>query len=166
MNKVIVIGCPGSGKSVFSRRLNELTGLPLFHLDLLRWRKDRTFRSRDELIEKIEEIGKSEKWIMDGNYGSTMELRMSLCDTVIFLDYPTDVCLEGINERRGKVRPDMPWVEPVDEIDEEFVDFVRNYNEVNRPVVLERISKFSDKNLIVFKSRNESEEFLDSLCNK
>lgn len=163
MKKVIVIGCPGSGKSVFSRALHDITWLPLYHIDMIRWREDKTFLSREELIEKINEIGSTDEWIMDGNYGATMELRMSFCDTIIFLDYPTEVCLEGIMSRRGKPRPDLPWIEPVDEIDEEFVESVKNYNTINRPVVLERINKFSDKNVIVFKSRTESDSFLDYL---
>ena len=163
MKKVIVIGCPGSGKSVFSRALHEITGLPLYPLDLLRWRADRTFISREEMIEKIHEIGATDAWIMDGNYGATMELRMALCDTIIFLDYPTEVCLEGVLARRGTARPDLPWVEPADEIDPEFLASVRNYNAVNRPAVLERIAKFSDKTAFVFHSRAEADRFLASL---
>ena len=161
MKKVIVIGCPGSGKSVFSRTLHNITGLPLYHLDMINWRKDRTFISREELTEKINAIGATDEWIMDGNYGGTMELRMSLCDTIIFLDYPTEICLEGIMSRRGKIRPDMPWTEPEDEIDEEFVNSVKNYNSVNRPVVLERIKKFSDKKVFIFTSREEADSFLE-----
>ena len=116
MKKVIVIGCPGSGKSVFSRALHKITGLPLYHLDMIYWREDKTFLSREELIEKINEIGATDEWIIDGNYGGTMELRMSLCDTIIFLDYSTDVCLEGIMTRRGSQRPDIPWTDS-DELD-------------------------------------------------
>ena len=163
MKRVIVIGCPGSGKSVFSRALHDITGLPLYHLDLIRWREDRTFIPREELIEKIKEIGKTDEWIIDGNYGATMELRMSLCDTIVFLDYPTDVCLEGIKARRGMSRPDMPWVELPDENDTEFIDSVRNYNSVSRPAVLERIKKYSDRTVIIFGSRKEADNFLDSL---
>ena len=163
MKKVIVIGCPGSGKSVFSRALHDITGLPLYHLDLIRWRADRTFIPREELIEKIREIGETDEWIIDGNYGSTMELRMSLCDTIIFLDYPPAVCLEGIESRRGRERPDMPWTEREGEVDEEFIDSVKNYNSVNRPTVLERIKKFADKTVIILGNREEADFFLASL---
>ena len=163
MKKVIVIGCPGSGKSVFSRELHDITGLPLYHLDLIHWRKDKTFLSREELVKKINEIGETEEWIIDGNYGATMELRMSLCDTIVFLDYPTEVCLSGIESRRGKDRPDMPWVEREDEIDVEFIEFVKNYNTLNRPVVLERINKFPGKNVLIFTGRKEADAFLESL---
>lgn len=163
MKKVIVIGCPGSGKSVFARELNKKTGLPLYHLDMIRWRSDRTFISQEQMIEKIREIVLTDEWIIDGNYGSTMEMRMSHCDTIIFLDYPTEVSFDGIMSRRGTVRSDLPWVEPVDEIDSEFIEFVLNYNTVNRPVVLERIAKFPDKELHIFKSREEAGEFLETL---
>lgn len=163
MKKVIVIGCPGSGKSVFSRALHDVTDLPLYHLDSIYWREDRTFISREELIERINEIGATDEWIMDGNYGGTMELRMSLCDTIVFLDFPTDVCLEGIMARCGVARPDMPWVEPSDKPDEDFAEKVRSYNAVNRPKVLERINKYSDRNVIVFRSRTEADSFLESL---
>ena len=130
---------------------------------MLRWREDKTIVPDEELIQKILEIGTTDEWIMDGNYGATMELRMSLCDTVFFLDYPVDVCLEGVMARRGKARSDLPWIEPTDEIDEEFLDFIQNYNTVNRPVVLERLTKYSDKNTVIFKSRKDADTFLDSL---
>lgn len=162
MKKIIVIGCPGSGKSVFSRALHEKTGLPLYHLDMIYWRENKTFLTREELIEKINKIGKTDEWIMDGNYGGTMDLRMSLCDTIIFLDYPTDICLNGIMERRGTHRPDMPWVES-DELDGEFVDSVKNYNTNNRPRVLERINQYSDKQTLIFSSREEANAFLESI---
>ena len=162
MKKVIVIGCPGSGKSVFSRTLHDITGLPLYHLDMINWHEDKTTLSREELIEKINEIGATDEWIMDGNYGGTMELRMSLCDTSVFLDFPTDVCLEGIMARRGTQRPDMPW-QDADDLETEFVDSVKNYNSVNRPIVLERIKKFSDKKVFIFTSREEADSFLELL---
>ena len=162
MKKVIVIGCPGSGKSVFSRTLHDITGLPLYHLDMINWHEDKSTLSREELIEKINEIGATDKWIMDGNYGGTMELRMSLCDTIVFLDYPTDVCLEGIMARRGTQRPDMPWQDSND-LDEEFVDSVKNYYSQNRPTVLDRIKIFSDKKIFIFKSSPEADDFLKTL---
>ena len=165
MKKVIVIGCPGSGKSVFSRALHELTGLPLFPLDLICWSPDRTFLPKDEKIKKISEILSKDEWIIDGNYGSTMKMRMEKCDTIIFLDYPTEVCLDGIISRRGTKRPDLPWVEPSDEIDEEFIEFVKNYNTINRPVVLELMKKQDGKRQLVFKSREEADDFLQSFKN-
>ena len=88
-----------------------------------------------------------------------MELRMAACDTVIFLDYPLDVCLDGIKERRGKPRSDMPWIET--EEDAEFIEFIRNYSEQQKPKVLELLEKYSDKNIIIFKGREQADAFLN-----
>lgn len=158
MNKVIVIGCPGSGKSTFSKKLHKLTGLPLYHLDMLYWNSDRTTVSKEVFRKRLSEVIARDKWIIDGNYGSTIEMRMKECDTVFFLDYPTEICLEGIKERKGTVRTDMPWVETED--DEEFIKFIKSYNTESRPKVLELIKIYKDKNIFVFTSREEAEEYI------
>ena len=108
MKRIIVIGCPGSGKSTFSRKLHDKTGIPLYHLDLMFWREDKTTVPKDVFLSHLSEILVTDEWIIDGNYLSTMEWRIGACDTVIFLDYSTEVCLGGIRERRGKPRQDMP----------------------------------------------------------
>ena len=84
---------------------------------------------------------------------------MAACDTVIFLDYPLDICLYGIKERRGKPRSDMPWIET--EEDAEFIEFIRNYNEHQKPKVLELLEKYSDKDIIVWESREQADAFLN-----
>ena len=135
MKKIIVIGCPGSGKSTFSKSLHKITGIPLFHLDMLFWNEDKTTVEKSVFIDRLSKILQSDKWIIDGNYASTMELRMQKCDTIIFLDYPSDVCLDGIKERKGKPRSDLPWIEN-DEDDAEFIEFIKNYNSQSRPQVI------------------------------
>ena len=159
MKKVIVIGCPGSGKSTVSRALHNKTGIPLYHLDMMYWNADKTTVEKSVFLERLSAVLEKDEWIFDGNYGSTMELRMAVCDTVIFLDYPLDVCLDGIKERRGKPRSDMPWIET--EEDAEFIEFIRSYNEQQKPKVLELLEKYSDKNIIIFKSREQADAFLN-----
>ena len=114
------------------------------------------------VLESLENALNTDEWIIDGNYGSTMEMRMKACDTVIFLDLPTEMCISGILERRGKPRSDIPWYEPADSIDEEFLTFVRSYNENSRPRVMELLSRYSDKEMIVLKSRAEADGFLSA----
>ena len=159
MKKIIVIGCPGSGKSTVSRALHNKTGIPLYHLDMMYWNADKTTVEKSIFLERLSAVLEKNEWIIDGNYGSTMELRMAACDTVIFLDYPLDVCLDGIRERRGKPRSDMPWIET--EEDAEFIEFIKNYNEQQKPKVLELLEKYRDKNIIIFKSREQADAFLN-----
>lgn len=161
MNKVIVIGCPGGGKSTFARMLHEKTGLPLYYLDLMYWNADRTTVDRAVFHERLHATMEKESWIIDGNYASTMEMRLAACDTVFFLDYSLEVCLAGIDARRGKSRPDMPWVET--EGDEEFIAFIKNYSTDSRPKVMELLGRYSDKNIVIFKTRAEADAFLETM---
>ncbi len=64
--RAIVIGCPGSGKSTFSRKLRDSTGLPLYYLDLLWHKPDRTTVSREKFDKRLYEILMQEQWIIDG----------------------------------------------------------------------------------------------------
>ena len=164
MEKIIVIGCPGSGKSVFSRALHEVISIPLYHLDLLYWKEDKTTVTKEIFLGKLENILKTKKWIIDGNYGSTMKMRIQECDTVFFLDYPVEVCLDGIRERKGKARPDMPWVEEGE--DSEFISFIKSYKKESRPKVINLLRQYSEKNIIIFKSRSEADSYLNNLEKK
>ena len=161
MKRVIVIGCPGSGKSTFSRALREITGLPLVYLDQLYWNADRTVVYKSLFRARLAEAMAGECWIIDGNYGSTMEMRMQAADTVFFLDFSTDVCIEGVRARMGKPREDIPWVET--EEDGEFLDFIRTYRTDSRPKVLSLLEQYADKNVIVFHDRAEADGYLFAL---
>ena len=109
--KIVIVGCPGSGKSMLARRLHERTGLPVVHLDNVFWKPDKTHISKEEFDNKLAELLKADEWILDGNYSRTLSKRIEQADTVIVLDYPLDVCLAGARERVGKVRDDLPWIE-------------------------------------------------------
>ena len=163
MDRVLVIGCPGSGKSTFSRALAEKTGLPVVHLDQLNWNADRTTVAKEVFRERLRKAMEEPEWIIDGNYGSTMEARLAACDAVFFLDYPTEVCLNGVLSRRGTARPDMPWVEDPNDVDEEFLDFVRAYEHESRPTVLALLEQYQDREIVVFRSREEAARYLEML---
>ena len=165
MKKIIVIGCPGSGKSHFSRELNKITDIDLYHLDMMYWNADKTTVDRPIFLQRLTDALNKDAWIIDGNYTSTMELRMSMCDTVFFLDLPVEVCLEGVSQRRGRSRPDMPWIEV--EEDTEFTDFIKKFDEREAPLARALIEKYKDtKKIIIFKSREEADRFLLDLKNK
>ena len=159
MKKIIVIGCPGSGKSTLSRALHSKTEIPLYHLDMMYWNADKSTVEKRVFLQRLSEVLQKNEWIIDGNYASTMELRMQKCDTVIFLDYPLDICLDGIESRQDKARSDMPWVES-GQYDEAFIGFIKAYNSQSRPQVMALLEKYSDKDIHIFHSRDEADVFL------
>ena len=161
MNKIIVIGCPGAGKSTFSRKLRDKLSLPLHYLDMLWHKPDKTNYTREEFDEKLSLILKTDKWIIDGNYNRTLEMRLSACDTVFLLDFPTEVCLQGVESRIGIKREEMPWVE--EEFDSEFKEWIINFANDKLPYIYELLEKYNDKNIIIFKSREDSNRSLSEL---
>lgn len=162
MKKIMIIGNSGSGKSTLARKLSEKTGLPLYHIDMMYWTDKGVPVTRQWFLEKHNDVVGQEKWIIDGNFAGTMEIRMAACDTIIFLDYPTDVCLDGVRRRIGTKRPDIPWIETRE--DPVFMEYVSTYNEKVRPNVIEMIKKYQDKELIVLHSREEANLFIDTFC--
>lgn len=159
--KILVIGCPGSGKSYLSAKLSKATSLPLIHLDMLYWNSDKTTVERSLFLSRLQEALNGDEWIIDGNYISTMELRLKHCDTVIFLDFPTELCLQGLRERRGKPRADMPWFET--EEDEEFSSFVRSFNTEQRGKIFELLGGYNYVNQVTLTNREQLHEFLEKL---
>lgn len=158
MERVLVIGCPGSGKSTFARKLHQLTGIPLYYLDMIFHRPDKSIVSNEEFDSKLREILCRDKWILDGNYDRTLHVRLEKCDTVFWLDYPLDICLQGIEARRGTKREDMPWVET--EPDDEFIEFVKNFGRDKHPIMQRTLAQSAGKEIYVFKSRTEADCFL------
>ena len=162
MKRIIVIGCPGAGKSYFSKKLSSITGIPLYHLDLIWHKPDKTTVSRVEFDNKLSLILTFDEWIIDGNYSRTLETRIAACDSVFLFDLPTEDCLFGIEERIGKTRSDMPWTET--ETDPDFKKFVCEFSEKNQPRIYGLLDKYHDnKNVTVFKSRSEADRYIENL---
>ncbi len=162
MKKVIIIGCPGSGKTTFAEKLNKLTGLPLYYLDAVWHKPDKTHIPREEFDQRISEIFATPEWIIDGNYNRTIEMRLKECDTVFLFDLPTEVCLQGATERIGKGRYDLPWLEK--ELDPEFEEFIKDFPKTSLPQIYELIEKYKkEKHIIIFKSRKEADNYINNM---
>ena len=160
--KIMIIGCSGAGKSVFARKLRDKTGLPLYYLDQIWHKPDKTNITRDEFDASLSEIVQKECWIIDGNYHRTMEVRLRACDTVILLDYPTEVCLAGAAARVGTAHEDLPWVEDV--FDEEFRQWILDFRKEELPKIYNLLSKYeNEKNILIFKTRAEADAYLDEV---
>lgn len=162
MNKVIIIGCPGSGKTTFAEKLNKCTGLPLYYLDTIWHKPDKTHIPREEFVDRITKIFATNQWIIDGNYKRTIEMRLKECDTVFLFDLPTEVCLQGANERIGEGRYEMPWIET--ELDPEFKRLIEDFPNDTIPYIYELIDRYKEeKEIIIFKSRKEADEYINKL---
>ncbi len=162
MKKIIIIGSPGSGKSYLATRLNSITNIPLYHLDLLYHKEDGTHITREELIEKLKKIFKEDIWIIDGNYQRTLELRIKECDTVFLLDYPTEVCVKGAESRIGTERKDLPWKE--DKLNEEFKKDILDFSKNKLPEIYKLLEKYKkNREIIIFKSREEADNYIKKL---
>lgn len=163
MKRILVIGSGGAGKSTFSRKLGEVTGIDVIHLDSIYWRPNWEKTPKDEWESTVAELVRRDSWIMDGNFGGTREMRIKASDTVILLDIPRYICLYRVIKRaiayRGKHRPDMA-AGCNEKVDPEFLSWIWNYPRRGRRRALEEMEKFPDKRLVVLRSAREAEDFL------
>lgn len=164
MYKITVIGCCGAGKSVLSKKLGDLLSLPVHHLDCLFLKPGWVASEREEFIQKQEKIFTSDEWIMDGNYSSTLDIRLKNADTIIFLDINTIVCLWGIIKRyfkyRNTSRSDMTQGNN-EQITGEFLNYICAYRRQQRPGIMEKLKTLhKSKNIVILKNRQEIRGFL------
>lgn len=166
MNKVLVIGCPGSGKTTLSKALAEKTELPLIHLDRIQWTGNWECIRGEAFDRILEDELKKPHWIIDGNYNRTIPMRLEYCDTVIFLDYPLYVSFFGALKRvitnYGRVRDDMGG-NCRERFDPSFFWFILTFNIKNRRKYHQLLSRCEGKRIIILKSRKEAGRFFDSI---
>ena len=165
MERILVIGCPGSGKTRLAKRLGEKLKLPVVHLDNLWWTGNWENVSREEFDSRLETVLEEEQWIIDGNFSRTMPLRLQYCDTIVYLDYNRWQCLAGMAQRvianYGKSRPDMGGNCP-ERFDPEFVKFIWNFNKNNRNMNYTWIAQAKHAKTVILKNRKEAKAFLES----
>ena len=166
MERIIIIGSCGAGKSTLAVSLAQKTNLPLVHLDKIKFIGNWQERSKEDFDEILLSELKKPRWIIDGNYNRTIPLRMQYCDTVIFLDFPRLVCIWGVIKRvikyHGKTRPDMGGNCP-ERFDLDFMKFVWQFRYKHRKRYLEMLSGVSDKNIIILKNRRQVKKLLKDI---
>lgn len=168
MRRVLVIGISGAGKSTFARELARRTRLPLIHLDKEFWRPGWTTTPPPEWRAKVEALAARDTWIMDGNYGGTLDLRLPRADTVLWFDYPRLRCLRQIAWRiattYGRIRSDLAPGCP-EQIDWQFLRFVWNFPAKSRPTIVTALGQHMPASaaLIVFRRRGDVKRYLAGL---
>ncbi len=165
LKRILVIGSPGSGKSTFSRKLRDRTGLPLYYLDMLFHNPDRTTVSRVEFDERLSQILDLEEWIIDGNYQRTLPMRFEKCTHIFLFDLPLEQCLQGAEARIGQKREDLPWIET--ELDPDFRDHILDFHKNKIARIYELLEEYKDsRKITIFRSRKEADDWIDDLCSQ
>lgn len=158
--RILVLGCPGSGKSTFARHLAALIDLPLYYLDMLWHKPDKTTICREKFDVLLEKLLSRPKWIIDGNYQRTLPQRLAAATGVFLFDLDVSVCLAGIEQRIGKPRPDLPWTESG--IDPDFREYAVNFRREKLPVIL-RLLQSAHCRTVIFKSCGMADRYLSRL---
>lgn len=165
MQRILVIGSPGAGKSTLAHALARRTGLSLYHLDKLFWLPGWVERDRDEGRAELAGVLALDRWIIDGNYGSTLPMRLERADTVVSLDYPTHLCLAWVFKRwwqyRGRTRPDMTEGCP-ENLNLEFLYYVLVFRRAWRARNAAALGRF-DGEVLRFASPAATQAWLDRL---
>ena len=163
MERILIIGCGGAGKSTLARQLGNLTGLPVVHLDKLFWHPGWVESTKEEIDAKITAALDEPQWIMDGNYNRTLPMRIQKCDTVIYLDFSRFACLMGVAKRvlstYGTVRPDMAEGCP-ERFDLDFLRWVWNFNKNKREQYYRLLNEAEGVETIALKNRRAVRKFL------
>jgi GNAT superfamily N-acetyltransferase len=157
--KILVLGSPGAGKSYFSSQLAQAFSCPIVHMDMLYWKPNWEHVSDEEMRHLLDQAMAGERWIIDGNYASTLEYRYQKADIVFFLDYPPELCLQGEKERRGHPREDFPSFLTEGE-DPNFLKFIASFPKVGRFVIVDMAEKYIHTSFVRFSSREECNQFL------
>ena len=162
MKRILVIGCPGAGKTYFSKKLKEITSLPVVHMDNLYWNEDKTSISFDELNKKLLPYLKGEEWIVDGNYHDTLKLRLEYATDVFFLKMPREQCIEGILERIDQPRDDIPWVETKKDA-VELIEWTIDYEARTKADEEALLKEYPNVKVHIIKSRKNADTYLEKL---
>ncbi|MBI3965291.1 MAG: adenylate kinase, partial [Chloroflexi bacterium] len=165
---IVILGSGGAGKSTLARQLGALLGLPVVHLDTLFWRAGWVETPRDERLPLLEQVVRSDAWILDGSWAGTgLSLRLAAADTILFLDLPRTLCLYRVVSRwlafRGRTRPDLPEDCP-ERLDPEFARWIWEFPYRHRPRLLRAIAAHQDGRRVVrLRSTSAASAFLDAV---
>ncbi|WP_054027652.1 DNA topology modulation protein [Bacillus sp. FJAT-28004] len=167
MKKIVLIGSGGSGKSSLAQKLGDILAIEVYHLDAIFWKPGWVGTPKEEQKTVQEELVSRESWIIDGNYGGTIDIRLQAADTIVFFDLSKWVCIYRVLKRRvqyrNKKRNDM--AEGCEErINLQFLKWVWEYPEKQKPKILEKLHGISnEKEVIILKYPKDVRDFLEKV---
>lgn len=156
----------GAGKSTFARKLGEQLDLEVHHLDAYFWEPGWKERDKQD-FERIQlELVAGERWIIEGNYASTMGIRLAQADTFIYIELPLAVCVYRVLKRwikgRGKTRPDMAEGCP-EKMDKEFLKFIITTYTARKGAMRTRAAEFEasapNRKSIILQSQKQIDHY-------
>ena len=167
MQRVAIVGPCGAGKSTLARKLGEITGLPVYHMDRLYWLPGWVEERRKRFDKKLRKVVETEQWIIDGNYSRTFHIRLPRADTVIYLDFPRHIYFRRVIWRiikgYGRTRSDVSEG-CVERFDPEFLKLVWNIPKKSRPGILSALQEYNGTfSLYTLSTPREVREFLQKL---
>ena len=166
MERVLIIGSNGAGKSTFSFRLAEKTGLPLVHIDQIYWRDAWDVRPEAEFDRRVQTETQNPRWIIEGNNLHSLPRRLAWADTVFWFEFPPPLCVLNIFRRewayRGRVRPDMPD-QCVSRCDMKFLRMVWDFNRRNHRKIAAMLPNAENIRVIRFTNYRQVEGYLRTL---
>ena len=170
MERIMIIGCGGAGKSTLARKLGEILKLPVVHLDQIYWSPGNwEHLTKEEFDTRLSAELEKSQWIMDGNFSRTLPERIDTCDTVIYLDFNRMTCIMGVLKRvftgLGKVRPDMGEGCP-ERFDWRFLVWVWNFNKKNRAKTYQLLAEAQHAKVHILKNRKQVNQFLSNISNE
>ena len=162
MDRIAIIGCGGSGKSHLSRSLGTLLGITPVHLDGLYYDQDWKPLDKEQFAALQRDLVTAPRWIIDGNYASSLPIRLQAADTVIFLDLPGWTCLYGIAQRRLRHRGGQHKdIGVYDRITWNFVRYIFGYRRQMAPRVRRLIADHAgNAEVVVLRSRHAARDYL------
>lgn len=111
MRRILIIGSSGAGKSTIARAMGERLGIPVHHLDERMWRDGCKLVDPHDEASRVAHLLDEPTWILDGNYTASLPQRLRLADSVVWVDYPRELCmfraLKRVIAHFGRNRPDM-----------------------------------------------------------
>jgi adenylate kinase family enzyme len=152
VQRIVVMGPPGSGKSTMARHLGARFGVPVFHLDQAWHRPGWVEVPLDEFRTEVERIAALPTWVIDGNYTATIECRFRVADMVVYLDMPTWLSMLRVIRRivtsYGTVRPDSAPGCP-ERLDLVFLYYIWTWNRQRRDRNLALVESFGGRKIIL-----------------